>query len=258
RNGASGFNANTFGLMVGMDKDVSDATSLAFAFGWGRSLLDSNNNFNSADINAFQLAASGIYHLDADTFLRFSANGGINQNDGQRTIVFGGLGRIANSSYNSWTAHAGAEAGRSFAVDEKMSLTPSLRVDYAVIRDNSYTETGAGALNLNVGSSSIDELLLGGDVKLGYALSDTAMFTASVGGAYDALQEQAFITSSFAGAPGAAFATAGINPSRWLGRGGAGLNFKASDTMEVVAAYDGEVRKDFFNQTGSIKLVMAF
>jgi len=258
RNGASGFNADTFGLMVGMDKDVSDATSLAFAFGWGRSLLDSNNNFNSARVNAFQLAASGIYHLDADTFIRFSANGGINQNDGQRTIVFGGLSRLAQSSYNSWTGHAGLEAGRSFAVDEKMSLTPSLRVDYAVIRDNSYTETGAGALNLNVGSTTTDELLLGGDVKLGYALTDTAMFTASVGGAYDALQEQALITSSFAGAPGAAFITAGINPPRWLGRGGASLSFKAAGNIDVIAAYDAELRKNFYNQTASVKLVMVF
>jgi len=258
RTGASGFDANTFGLMVGVDKDVSDTTSLGMAFGWGRSLLDSNNNLHSARVNAFNLAVSGIYHLDADTFLRFVANGGINQNDGQRTVVFGALNRIANSSYNSWTAHAGVEAGRSFAMGEKLSLTPSLRVDYAVIHDNSYSETGAGALNLIVGSNSTDELLVGGDMKLGYALTDATLFTASIGGAYDALQEQAFITSSFAGAPGLAFTTAGINPPRWLGRGGAGLTINATGNMDVVAAYDAELRKNFFNQTASVKLVMAF
>lgn len=258
RTGASGFDANTFGLMVGTDKDISDTTSLGMAFGWGRSLLDSNNNFHSADINAFNLAVSGIYHVDADTFLRFAANGGINQNDGQRTIVFGGLSRLATSSYNSWTAHGGVEAGRSFAMGGKLSLTPSLRMDYAVIHDNSYSETGADALNLIVGSNTTDELLLGGDVKLGYALTDTAMFAASVGGAYDALQKQALITSSFAGVPGTAFTTAGINPPRWLGRDGASLSFKAVGNINVIAAYDGELRKNFFNQTGSIKLVMAF
>jgi outer membrane autotransporter protein len=258
RTGASGFDANTFGLMVGMDKDVSHTTSLGMAFGWARSNLNSNNNLHSANVNAFNLAISGIYHMDADTFLRFVANGGINTNDGQRTIRFGTLNRIAKSNYNSQTAHVGIESGHSFAMGEHLSLTPSLRADYAVIHDNKYTETGAGALNLIVGSNNTDELLLGGDMKLGYTLTDTTIFTVNVGAAYDALQNQTLITSSFAGATGSSFTTAGINPPRWLGRGGANLNFKAGNNINVIAAYDGEVRKSFFNQTGSIKLVMTF
>jgi len=258
RSGASGFDANTYGLMVGVDKDVSDDASLAMAFAWGRSFVDSNNGFNSADVNAFQLAVTGSFNLAADTFVKISANGGINRNDGRRTVTFGGLSRLASSSYNSWTAHGGVEAGHRFAVHDKVSLTPSLRVDYAVIRDNSYSETGAGALNLNVASHTTDELLLGGDVKFAYMISDTATFNASAGAAYDALQEQASSTSLFAGGSGAAFATRGINPPRWLGRGDANLTFRTASNMDVVVAYNVEGRRDFLNHTGSVKLAWAF
>jgi len=260
RNGASGFDADSYGLMIGANTDISERTNLALGFAWSRSFIDSNSSVavQSTDVDSFQLAASGSINLDADTVLTLSANGGINLNDGQRNITFGGLSRIARSDYDSWTAHLGAEFGRRFNINEKVSFMPSLRADYTVIRDDSYTETGAGALNLKVDSHTTDELLLGVDGRLRYAVTDATTLNINVGAAYDAISEQSSLTSAFAGAPGAGFTTAGIDPSHWQGRGGIGLTVKVADNIDITAGYDAEVRSDFSNHTGSIKLAWAF
>jgi uncharacterized protein with beta-barrel porin domain len=72
------------------------------------------------------------------------------------------------------------------------------------------------------------------------------------------LNERASTTASFAGAPGVAFTTQGLDPSPWLGRGGFGLIGKITDTLEVTGRYDFEVREDFNNQTVSVKMRWAF
>jgi hypothetical protein len=84
------------------------------------------------------------------------------------------------------------------------------------------------------------------------------LLTANLGGGYDVLNEQAGITSAFAGDPTAAFITNGIKPSPWLARGGIGLVGKPNDTVEVAARYDFEVRDGFDNQMASVKVRWAF
>ena len=89
-------------------------------------------------------------------------------------------------------------------------------------------------------------------------LSDRTTVTANLGAGYDFLSKQSSLTSAFAGAPSAAFTTKGIEPSKWLGRGGLGLVNKVSDTFELSARYDIEFREGFTNQTGSVKARWAF
>ena len=66
------------------------------------------------------------------------------------------------------------------------------------------------------------------------------------------------MTSAFAGSPSTSFVTYGLDPSPWLMRGGIGIVGKMTETVEVSARYDIEARKDFDNQTASVKLRWAF
>jgi hypothetical protein len=75
---------------------------------------------------------------------------------------------------------------------------------------------------------------------------------------YDAMNERASITASFAGAPGAAFVTYGIKASPWLVRGGVGAAYQAMNGVEITARYDAEYRTSFLNQTASIKARWVF
>ena len=144
-------------------------------------------------------------------------------------------------------------------MSEKTRFTAWVRADYATIKEDGYTETGADALNLVVDSRTTDELILALDGRVEHALSDTSTLTADLGIGYDTQAEQASITSSFAGG-GAAFVTDGIDPSPVLVRGGLGMVINTSEAMEITARYDIGSRpgSGYTGQTVSVKFQMAF
>lgn len=117
---------------------------------------------------------------------------------------------------------------------------------------------GAEELNLKVDSRDAEALVLGVDGKLGYNLSANTVLSANVGVGYDVINESAAITSTYAGAPGAAFTTKGLEPSPWLARTGLGLNHTLENGTEVSLRYDVESRTSFTHQGVSVKAVWAF
>lgn len=259
RDGVAGYNANTYGMLVGADGVVSDKVRLGGAFSYLHSRIDGNSAVAAqrASVDGYRLIGYGSYSLDARTDVSLQADVGTSHNEGQRNIAFGGINRRASSSYNSWNAHVGAGVGRIFALAPKTSLTPSLRADYTFIQDAAYTETGADALSLAVGKNSARELILSTDLRLNQAVAERGMFTANLGVGYDALAGQSSITAAYVGG-GAQFVTRGMPPERWLMRGGLGFAVTNSKAMEFSVRYDAEIREHFTNQTASVKLRMPF
>jgi outer membrane autotransporter protein len=207
-------------------------------------------------VSSYQLVVYGSHSLSESTDINFQADIGMHDNEGSRHIAF--MNTTAKSDYTSWSAHVGAGLSHTYMLSEQTTLTPSVRGDYTRIRDGSYTETGAGALNLNVNNNVSEELILGLNGKLVHAVSDQSSISANVGVGYDVLDQGASITSSFAGAPSASFVTQGLDSSPWLMRGGFGVAHKVSETVELSANYAFEAREDFDNQTASVKLRWMF
>ncbi|HET7832008.1 MAG TPA: autotransporter domain-containing protein [Gallionella sp.] len=253
RNAAFGYRARTYGLVAGADKELSQTARLGAAFAYTRSAVDSNSAVQAANVDSYLAAVYGSHRLSENTELNWQADYGHNRNRGHRYIAL--LGRLALVDYTSSSAHFGAGLGRTMAMSPKTTFVPSVRADYTSIRDNGYTETGAGALNLVVGSKTTDEFILSVDGKLVHALSDSTRLTANLGVGYDTRAKQASITSSFAGG-GAAFTTAGIHPASTLVRGGLGVVTNTRNATEVTTRYDVEARDGFIAQTASIKFRM--
>ena len=258
RNGVSGFKATTSGLAMGVDDAVSDATRLGFAGAYAKASIDSKSSAapQSADVNVYQLVGYGSYSLDANTSVNFQADMGRNTNEGRRTIAL--TSTTASAKYNSLTTHLGASIGRSYKLNEKTTMTPSVRADYSSIKDDGYSETGAGVLNLNVASRTTEQFIVGLDGKLNHQLSPTTRVTGNMGVGYDTMNQRSAITAAFAGAPGASFVTYGAETSPWLMRAGLGLVHQINDITELTARYDAEFREDYLNQTASVKVRWAF
>ncbi len=258
RKGVSGYQARTGGIALGVDGVVSDTARLGVSFAYARANADANSSVapSSTDVDVYQLIGYGSHAIDADTELNFQLGFGRNRNEGRRDLP--AFGFTARSKYDSLTATAGVGLGKSFKLSETASFTPSVRADYTWIKDEGYSETGAGALNLNVRERSADELILAVDGKYAKELRPGTTFTANVGLGYDVLNERASITAAYAGAPGAAFTTHGLEPSPWLMRGGLGLVSQMASGMEVSLRYDAEYRQDFLNQSASVKLRWQF
>lgn len=258
RSGISGYDANTKGLAIGADTAVSETTRLGLAFAYAQTDLDSDSRVapQSAQIDTFQLIGYGSYALSADTELNFQLDAGQNRNESKRHMPFADA--TAHADYNGYNVHAGIGIGHNMHLSEQLTFVPSARADYTWIGTDSYHEKGAGALDLDVDSNDTEELLFSIDGKLNYALSEATLLSANLGAGYDVIDENGTITSTYAGAPGAAFRTQGLDLEPWLARAGLGLIHTLSGGTEVSLRYDAEARSDFTNQGASVKARWAF
>lgn len=258
RGGVAGYKSNSYGIVAGLDGALSSALRLGAAFAYARSDINGRSSLSpqSADVNVYQLIAYGSYALDARSEINFQADIGQNDNTGRRGITF--MATEARASYTSQTAHLGSGLGRTYPLNSRTSLIPSVRFDYTWIKDKAYTESGAGALNLSVNARTTEAMVIGFDGKLAHQLNDQTTLLANLGLGYDTLNQRTSITSAFAGAPGAAFVTYGIDPSPWITQAGIGAVYKTKSQMEITGRYDLEHRNSFLNQTASVKLRWLF
>lgn len=258
RNGVSGYKATVYGLAVGVDHGLSPALRVGGAFAYAKSDINSKspNAPQGTDIDIYQLIGYGSYALNERAEFNFQVDMGQNKNAGRRQIPF--MSAEATSRYSTDTAHLGIGIGRGYPLSSQTTLTPSVRVDYTWLRDRSYTETGAGALNLAVNGRTSEAFLVSTDAKVAHQLSDETTVTANVGLGYDAMSKQSSITAAFAGSGGGSFVTYGLDPRPWVVNAGIGAIYKTRSGLEMTGRYDTEHRSGFLNQTASLKLRWAF
>ena len=166
--------------------------------------------------------------------------------------------RRASATYNSVSTHVGIGLERSFMLSDASSLTPGIRADHTLIRDASYSETGAGVLNLDVASRSADQFVLSTEAKLKQLINDNLSLGLSAGVGYDAINKPASIVSAYGGAPSAMFVTYGLKQSPWLGHAGASLTHVTRNGVEIIVRYELDARASFTNQTASAKAQWTF
>ncbi len=259
RKGVSGFDGDSQGLILGMDGDVNERTKLGLAVGYTRTSLDSNSRVapNSADIDSYQLVGYGSYALEDASEISFQADLGWSNTEGSRTITFVSPTRVALSDYDSDSFHVGVGWGKTIENAQVGQLAPSVKLDYTYIESDSYTETGAGALNLSVDSNDVEALIVSADLKASHELDETTSLEGVVGVGYDLINEQAVISSSYVGG-GSSFVVRGLDPDPLIGRLGFGLNKQLDSGAELNVRYDLEGREDYTNQTASVRLRWAF
>ncbi len=256
RNSVYGYNADSYGLILGLDLAATPSDRIGVALGYANSDIDGSRGLHHADVDSYQLGLYGRHTLAAGAELSYQADYGRHTTDGKRQIRF--MDREAKSDYDSTSLHLGAALAKTLRISDATQITPSVRVDYTRIDDDGYTEKGAGALNLTVNDSRSEELLLSVAAELDHPLSDNTRFTANVGVSYDAINEQASLNSALAGAPGAVFKTEGLDPPPWSANIGVGVVSRVDETLELAARYDLSARKDFDNQTLSATLRWRF
>ncbi len=257
-NNVSGYKINTGGLALGSDYALSPQSNIGGVLAFANSAVNGNNSAapSSVNVNSYQLGAYGDYAIQADVNWNYQADFGVNQNTGNRGIAF--MGTSANSSYNSYSGHLGTGVQKLYALAEKTKFIPSLRADYLTVQSQSYSETNAGALNLNVNSQNYNELLLSANFRLDQEITEKMKVTGNVGAGYNTLNNQVQITSTYAGG-GSSFATNGLAVSPWLYNAGLGLVGQIEKGYELGVRYDVQTTTTgYLNQIASAKLKINF
>ena len=258
RNGIPGFKSDTYGLVGGFDGKVAANARLGGALAYAKLDIDGESAFStqSADIDVFEVIGYGNYSVDDQTNIFMKIGLGINNIDGTRRIDF--VSSTASSDFDGRDYFIGAGIDRTWMLNDKTKLTPSLKADFIRVDEYGYDETGADLLNLSVDKRTSDALIFGTDVNLTYSFSDQLSAFGVIGVGYDAINDRASIVATFAGAPTASFLTNGIDPSPWIYDGGIGVTYKVKSGLDLTARYDADYRSDFLNQALSLKLNWQF
>jgi uncharacterized protein with beta-barrel porin domain len=256
--GVSGFKALTGGIVFGADADFSSTSRIGIALATANTDVSGNSAIapQSSNVATYQLALYGSHSLNENTDFNFQADLGDHINKGNRGIPF--MGTTAQSNYHSLSEQLGAGIAYTMKLSEVSTFTPTARVDYTTVHNNGYTESGAGALDLIVDSSTVNEMIISADGKFTHNLNEGSIVTANLGVGYDVLNKQSSIVSAFAGDPTATFTTLGLNPSPWIARGGLGF-VRTEKTTEVTLRYDVDASTSHFvGQTVSARFRWSF
>lgn len=262
RSGTAGFTADTWGLALGADAETSPGTRFGVAYGYAKTSVDGNTDMSGtaqrANIDSHVISAYGSKNIGSNRTFSFQGDIGLNDSKSTRQIDFGGLNRTARADYRTYSAHVGAAIAQAFELSEKTTLTPGLRADYSWLKSQGYSETGANALNLNVNSQKTDAFVLGADAQLQHRYSAKSRLDVNLGIGYDTVNKRGNIVAAYAGAPGQAFVTTGIDHSPWLLRGGVAYSLATNNGTEIMLRYDAEGRSDYLNHTASVRANWAF
>src|SRR5690606_2164464 len=156
RKGVEGYKSDALGLVLGSDGELSAATRVGLAFSYINTEVKNQTQQHRADVDSYQLTGYSSHRLSDVSDLSVQASLGLHTNEGKRVTFLG----TAASDYDAWSANIGAAYTRNLALSERTSFSPSVRADYTYIHSDSYQETGAGALNLNVDSATAEALMV--------------------------------------------------------------------------------------------------
>ena len=259
--GIKGYSANSWGGAVGIDtRNINDKTILGLALSSGQTNANSKNaNHTGTDVNSYQLTLYGDYAFTKDTFASSMLAYGWQNVDTTRYDIGGTGGPAAHGSFNTNEVAARTELGKNYLYGSTL-VTPSILANYLHYSPDSYTETGAGSMNLHIDRKDMDVLELGVGTKLSrtYQRADGVLTPSIHGGwRYDVIGDHLNATNSFA-AGGPTFDTQGIQPGRSTLDMGASMKYVTNSNIELTANYEFQHKTDYTSNAGFVRAAYKF
>ncbi|WP_372815671.1 autotransporter outer membrane beta-barrel domain-containing protein, partial [Psychrobacter sp.] len=256
--GISGYDADRYGAIVGIDTPINDNLNLGVAFSYIDSDVDSNSSTLNHEMTAknWQILGYGNYAASDATQINFHAGAGSSDVEGQRHIAVL-TNATANSDYSVDTLQAGFGIGHRIG-NELRNFTPFAQMNYARAESDGYRETGAGVYNLDVDENTYESLRWTAGVKMSQALTPKLALTGQLAAAIENGDRRSDITASFIDMPNANFTTIGQEIGREIGIVGIGLSYMPTANTKLSAGYRGEWRDNYDDQGASIALQTTF
>lgn len=259
RGGVAGFDADTLGMSGGVDAQVSDNSRIGVSLSYADTSVDGKGTGSAkTDIASYQATIYGDYSTDT-YFVEGSLGYARNSNETSRTVLLPGLTRTATADFDSNQYMANAKAGMPIAVGSKSFFTPTVGASYTKVTSDTYTETGAGNLNLTVNPDDVDAFVvsLGGQfhtrIEQGKGFI-VPMVRAGV--SYDLSGDEAVATGTYTGG-GASFTSTGAEVEQLSGNVGFGLTYE-TDMWSVGANYDLDAKSDYRSHSAKIETRIKF
>ncbi len=152
----SGYNSTNAGAMAGFDMPLDETTRAGLGGGYAKSWVNGKTFDTNSDANTYQ-AMAYIEHTQGPWYIFGDASFGWNNYSSRRHIVFTGIDQTAEGNYDG-NAFTGFATTGYHVFSQGFTITPLASLQYTHVNASSYSESGAGALDMNVASRSYDFL----------------------------------------------------------------------------------------------------
>lgn len=245
RDGISGYNAYSSGIVVGADGKLTTDVTLGVAYSYIKS--DVNSQFNQTEVDMHALTAYGSWS-NGPAFVDASVTAGKNDNTSKRDVA----GTQAKGDYDSELFGANVLAGYGFGFENGFVVEPRAALRYANVKIDGYTEKNSSAA-LNVGGQRIEVGEFGAGVRVAkdFAFMNGTFKPEATAMAYhDFIGDKANTTSTFL-LGGSPFVTSGASTARDSYEFGLGAKYSIG-AVTVGANYSYLTKTDFNSDTFSV------
>ncbi|MGF6573256.1 outer membrane autotransporter protein [Paraburkholderia sp. GAS333] len=262
--GVDGYSANYGGLLLGVDRSITDNWRAGGVFSYSNTAVNNTDNSagDSTRVNAYGLIGYASYSGNP-WYVNLAAGAVLQRYDSTRVVDFTGFSGEANGQFNGQQYVASAEFGYPLAVGSGITLTPLASLSYSYLHQGSYTESGGNGAALALDSAHTTSVRSNAGLKLEKG------FSSRYGDIVPYLQAQwtheydhsRLVTgASFAADPtgGSAFTTVGATPIADFADIQLGVTLLRANNLSLTARYEVQAGSHFLSQTGSLKLRQMF
>ena len=248
-----GYKTNAYGVVVGFDRRVTHDLILGFDLAAATARVNQADfrDGDSTRINDYQITAYGSYDFTHEWYLDGSLNYVMNNYSGTRATA---LDRIASSNYDGKQYGASLGTGYKINVFDKTTFIPTASIAYNRLKQDAYSETGAGSIGLNVQGQSYGFARLGLGARLlsEFSLRET-IFRPEIdfNWYHNAGSLSKNVVSSFIGG-GDTFVTPSVSLDSNYANVGLGLGIQATSSTDILIRYDLTTSSGFNSNTGSL------
>jgi autotransporter-associated beta strand protein len=253
---ATGLGYAMGGTVLGAERWLADGERLGFFGGYLGTQL---NTMGPNQTGSMQGGQFGGYNYHDDGFNYYTLIGGLQFSgyNTQRFLQFDGIDRVANGDFSGWQSYLYLERGVTFQASRYV-VQPYAALQYIYLRQNSFIETGANALNLDVAGLDANSLrsLVGGRLQLdGQSRGDHRVLPeVRALWLHEFLETASIVNSYFAPIGGGSFAVQGLNLGRDWALVGGGLRWESPIGCTLFANYDAQVNSQQVFHVGSAGL----
>lgn len=253
KDGLNGFSAHSKGVGIGVDGEYENNQRIGLAVFYTQADVDTNGINQNTKLDIFNLIVYGnIPIIDNSTNLFYQLGMGTQKTSSTRTIAAPAL--TAKADFNAKTLFANIKLARDTELNNILNLSSQLFGTYVYYKNPSYSESGAGGLNLNVQGFNTTSLVLGVEESLKYSIIEGTDLLLNVAFGYDFGDTNQDVLASYYGASGTTFTTSGIDNGPWSYKTGIEITQKVQNDLSLSLGYnlDGQ-GSDFKNHSVSAK-----
>jgi outer membrane autotransporter protein len=254
RDGVDGFDADTYGVGMGLDAPVGERMVVGLAFSYADTEVTMKQESNNGmDIGSYRLSAYGSYNAD-NYYLDGQLAYAMNDYETERAISpLLGSSLIAKGQHDGDQYNVRVRGGYPMATESGWFVTPIAEVNYTFLSEDKYSETGAGNLGLVLDANDVEVLVLSVGVKAAYPITTENEITwipeVSLNYAYDTIGDEVEVDSNFVGVTGAAFITTGANVEQQAIKASFKIRTFSQGNFSFAAGYDYVDKADYDSQS---------